>query len=103
MKQIILPIVFAIVGVVAGRFYFQVLRHSLVYLDKKRSIFMFIALALARSLSLAAILIGALLMSGWCLIACIAGFIVARTVVLTKARREAIPSTPEQGSENKDE
>ena len=88
-----LVVVFGLGGALVGWLYFLLMRYSLAGLGKgkpalrlagKARVAKFVALALARAALFGCGLLGAILVSAWCLIAYTLGFIVARTVVVSR-------------------
>lgn len=78
--------------------YFLLMRMSLARLGGGRGNAMrFVLLALARVALFGGGLVGAILVSGWCLVAYTLGFIVVRTIIVGKVERQASFSSP--GSE----
>ena len=101
--RIALVAVFGLGGALVGWLYFLLMRCSLTGLGKgKARIAKFVALALARAALFGCGLLGAILVSAWCLIAYTLGFIAARTVVVSRMRTASSfsPPAPENGKHN---
>jgi len=99
-----MPIVFVPVGALVGWVYFAVMRHSLTSLGKKSGVLIFIALVLVRVVLFGGGAVAALLVGGWCIIGYALGFVVARTIAVSKARgvgsREAASNSPDTGDQH---
>ncbi len=79
---------FAVVGGAVGWAYFSILRHSVKERAGKPSAGRFALLALARMAIFAACLAPAFWLGTWPVVGYMAGFVVARTVLVSRARRE---------------
>jgi hypothetical protein len=78
---------FGFAGLLVGWAYFSLMRHSLTQLGKKKKgILQFVALALLRIALFGGGVLCAALVSTWCLIAYALGFVVSRTVAVSRAR-----------------
>jgi len=82
----LVAIAFVPAGLLVGWAYFALMRCSLGYLGQKGGTVRFVVLVLLRVLLLAGALFGAVQVSTWCLITFTAGFVVARTIAVARAR-----------------
>jgi hypothetical protein len=88
-------VAFAIVGLLVGWGYFFLMRYSLLQLGKeKQRIMVFVAFALLRMVAFGGGLLGAALVSTWSLIAYALGFVIARTVAVSRAKTSLDYSPP---------
>jgi len=93
--SIILPIVFALVGFLVGWAYFAVMRYSLTgFAEQKTGAMTFLGFIVVRFVLFFGGALAAIAVSGWSFLGYAVGFIVARTVVVGKARAEA-PTAPD--------
>jgi len=78
---------FGFTGLMVGWAYFSLMRHSLTQLGKKKKgMLQFVALALLRIALFGGGVLAAALVSTWSLVAYALGFVVARTIAVSKAR-----------------
>lgn len=85
--NIIMPIVFALAGLLVGWGYFVLLRFSLTKLGgESPRILPFVALYLLRLILFAGGIVAAALVGTWSLIAYAVAFVVARSVTVCKSR-----------------
>ena len=100
--RIILPIAFALVGVLVGCVYFYLMRYSLTKFSAKRhGMWQLLGLALLRFVLFGGGLLAAALIGAWCWITYAVGFIVARFVTLTRSRTWEVPSAaPSENQED---
>jgi len=97
--EILLIVVFGVVGLAVGCAYFYLMQYSLVRLTTRRAgALQFFAIAMVRVLLFGGFLVGAVLTGTWCLVSYIFAFVVARAFVVSAARR--MPATP-PGKEDK--
>ena len=98
-QNLALAAAFAAVGGAVGWSYFLILRRSVERLAAGGGGWAgrFVLLALARVALFAGGLAGAICAGNWSLMGYVAGFVVARTVVVARSRREA-PAAGEHGS-----
>lgn len=87
---IILPIVFALIGLLVGFAYFSMMRLSLTgFTEQKTGVMTFIGFVVVRLALFLGGALAALWVSGWSFLGYAVGFVVARTIVVGRARVEA--------------
>jgi len=94
---------FGLVGMVVGWLYLQLLRMSLTHLQRPRGVWMFLGFLVLRVALFGGILVLALFSGTWALVAYAIGFIVARTVILARARagtRDAVTDPEDKGRDD---
>ena len=78
-----------VAGLVVGWAYFRVMKRSLTYLGKGRNgTIPFVSMVVLRILLFGGGVLATYLMGPWCLVAHMLGFILARTLVVSRAREE---------------
>jgi hypothetical protein len=98
--DIAITIGFGLGGLLVGWTYFLLMHYSLLHLGRKKiAITQFVVFAFLRMVLFGGGLAGAFLVGSWPLIAYVIGFVVARTVAVTRARTSVEFSPPE--AENK--
>jgi len=85
--HVVFPVILGLAGLLVGWAYFRLMRMSLDCLTGERAqVRRFVGFAAVRVLLFGAGLVGAFLVGAWSLIAYVAGFMVARTVAVRRAR-----------------
>jgi len=99
--DIAVTIAFALGGSLVGWAYFSLMRYSLIHLGKEKTgIMRFVGFAFLRMVLFGGGLLGAFLVSTWCFLAYVLGFIVARTITVSRAR--TVGDFPPPASESRE-